>query len=61
VVAGQVDLATLVTHRLPLSRFPDALQLMHGDAGKVLLDPTLPETLPAAGTHMGGIPTVRTR
>lgn len=41
VVAGRVDLDGLVTHRLPLSGLPDALDLMRGDAGKVLLLPSL--------------------
>ncbi|WZH51048.1 MAG: alcohol dehydrogenase catalytic domain-containing protein [Nocardioides alkalitolerans] len=43
VVAGHVDLDRLVTHRLPLSGLPDALDLMRGDAGKVLLLPSLPD------------------
>jgi len=41
VVAGKVDLDGLITHRLPLSGLPEALQLMKGEAGKVLLDPSL--------------------
>lgn len=41
VVAGKVDLECLVTHRLPLSGLPRALDLMRGEAGKVLLDPSL--------------------
>ncbi|MEO9322753.1 alcohol dehydrogenase catalytic domain-containing protein [Nocardioides sp. C4-1] len=41
VVAGRVDLDGLVTHRLPLSGLPDALDLMRGDAGKVLLLPSM--------------------
>jgi threonine 3-dehydrogenase len=41
VVAGKVDLAGLVTHQLPLSGLPEALELMKGEAGKVLLDPSL--------------------
>lgn len=43
VVSGRVDLAGLVTHRLPLSGLPLALELMREDAGKVLLLPSLPE------------------
>ncbi|MBF4764373.1 alcohol dehydrogenase catalytic domain-containing protein [Nocardioides islandensis] len=43
VVAGQVDLASLITHRLPLSGLPEALDLMRGQAGKVVLDPALPD------------------
>jgi threonine 3-dehydrogenase len=41
VVAGKVDLEGLITHRLPLSGLPHALDLMRGEAGKVLLDPSL--------------------
>lgn len=52
VVSGQVDLATLVTHRLPLGGLPLALDLMRGEAGKVLLDPALPEE-PAPRTRTG--------
>lgn len=52
VVEGRVDLATLVTHRLPLGRFPDALRLMQGEAGKVLLDPALPETHSTIGLRV---------
>ncbi len=43
VITGKVDLDTLVTHRLPLGGLPEALELMFGRAGKVLLDPALPE------------------
>jgi threonine 3-dehydrogenase len=43
VVAGKVDLEALITHRLPLSGLPQALDLMRGEAGKVLLDPSLPD------------------
>jgi threonine 3-dehydrogenase len=46
VTSGSVDLASLVTHRLPLSGLPEALQLMRGDAGKVPLVPSLPDPLP---------------
>jgi threonine 3-dehydrogenase len=41
VAAGKVDLDALITHRLPISQLPRALELMRGDAGKVLLDPSL--------------------
>ncbi|WP_447644711.1 zinc-dependent alcohol dehydrogenase [Nocardioides zeae] len=50
VVAGHVDLDRLVTHRLPLSGLPDALDLMRGDAGKVLLLPSLPDAEVAVTT-----------
>lgn len=43
VVAGRVDLGSLVTHRLPISGLPAALDLMAGEAGKVLLLPGLPD------------------
>jgi threonine 3-dehydrogenase len=46
VIGGNVDLDALVTHRLPLSKFPEALELMRGEAGKVLLDPNLPDSGP---------------
>jgi len=41
VVSDKVDLEGLITHRLPLNGLPEALELMRGDAGKVLLDPSL--------------------
>lgn len=47
VVAGKVDLEGLITHRLPLSGLPHALDLMRGEAGKVLLDPSLADPEPA--------------
>lgn len=47
VVAGKVDLRGLITHELPLSGLPDALDLMKGEAGKVLLDPQLTDSVPA--------------
>lgn len=47
VVAGKVDLDALVTHRLPLSGLEEALELMNGQAGKVLLDPSMTDPLPA--------------
>lgn len=43
VVDGRIDLAALVTHRLPISSLPQALELMRGEAGKVILDPALPD------------------
>lgn len=43
VVAGKIDLESLITHRLPISQLPYALELMRGEAGKVLLDPSLPD------------------
>jgi threonine dehydrogenase-like Zn-dependent dehydrogenase len=43
VVAGSVDLELLVTHRLPLSRLPVALDLMRSEAAKVLLIPAMPD------------------
>lgn len=43
VVAGRIDLHPLVTHRLPLSRLPLALDLMRSEAAKVLLVPALPD------------------
>jgi threonine 3-dehydrogenase len=49
VVAGKVDLGSLVTHRLPISGLPDALGLMAGEAGKVLLLPGLPDAPPTSG------------
>jgi threonine 3-dehydrogenase len=52
VVAGSVDLDALVTHRLPISGLPEALELMRGEAGKVLLVPSMadPPTTGALGT-----------
>jgi threonine 3-dehydrogenase len=50
VVAGKVDLEGLITHRLPLSRLPHALDLIRGDAGKVLLDPALVDAAVPSGT-----------
>jgi threonine 3-dehydrogenase len=51
VVAGKVDIAGLITHRLPLSSLPEALELMKGEAGKVLLDPSLVDA-PASVEHV---------
>ncbi|MFC7363265.1 zinc-dependent alcohol dehydrogenase [Nocardioides astragali] len=50
IVAGRVDLEGLITHRLPLSALPEALELMKGEAGKVLLDPGLVDTAGPGGT-----------
>jgi threonine 3-dehydrogenase len=47
VVAGKVDLDGLITHRLPLGALPQALDLMRGEAGKVLLDPWRADPDPA--------------
>jgi threonine 3-dehydrogenase len=52
VVAGRVDLDRLITHRLPLSGLSDALDLMQGEAGKVLLLPSLPDPVPAGATEV---------
>jgi threonine 3-dehydrogenase len=41
VRSGRLDLDWLVTHRLPLSKADEAIQLLTGDAGKVLLLPSL--------------------
>jgi threonine 3-dehydrogenase len=41
VASGRLDLEALVTHRLPLTDFPRAIELLHGDSCKVLLDPEL--------------------
>ena len=43
VISGKVDLESLITHRLPISELPQALTLMREGAGKVLLDPSLPD------------------
>ena len=43
VSAQRLDLDVLVTHRMPLASFGEALDLLDGDAGKVLL---LPEVHP---------------
>lgn len=43
VDSGRVDLDSLITHRLPLSGLPRALELMASGAGKVLLVPALPD------------------
>ena len=41
VTSGRLDLGTLVTHRLALSQLPEAIELLDGEACKVLLDPAL--------------------
>jgi len=41
VSRGRLDLAGLVTHRMGLSGFQDALDLQGGDSGKVLLVPSI--------------------
>lgn len=40
-MAGKVDLEGLITHRLPISDLPKAIELIKGEAVKVLLDPLL--------------------
>jgi threonine 3-dehydrogenase len=47
VTSGRLDLGTLVTHRLALSQLPEAIELLDGEACKVMLDPSL-EGAPAA-------------
>lgn len=37
--AGRLDLDWLITHRMPLGGVDDAIGLLTGDAGKVLLVP----------------------
>jgi len=49
VVAGSVDLELLVTHRLPLSRLPMALDLVRSAPLKVLLIPAMPDEQAAVG------------
>ena len=44
VSAERLDLGRLVSHRLALADFGEALALLEGDAAKVLLLPGLPET-----------------
>ncbi|MCD2191924.1 alcohol dehydrogenase catalytic domain-containing protein [Actinomycetospora endophytica] len=39
VSAGRLDLSWLITHRLPLEALPDAVELLGGDAAKILLLP----------------------
>jgi threonine 3-dehydrogenase len=40
VESGKLDLSWLVTHRLPLTAVDEAINLLTGDAGKVLLMPS---------------------
>lgn len=47
VAAGRLDLAGLVSHRLPLDALPQALELMRSEAGKVVLSPNLPSSTAA--------------
>jgi threonine 3-dehydrogenase len=54
VVAGKVDLESLITHRLPLDALPAALDLMRGDAGKILLLPSLITTAQGSGLSARG-------
>jgi threonine 3-dehydrogenase len=42
IQSGRVDLDWLVTHRLPLRSAKEAVELLTGDAGKVLPIPDLP-------------------
>jgi threonine 3-dehydrogenase len=37
--SGRLDLEWLITHRMPLGRVDEAVDLLTGDAGKVLLVP----------------------
>jgi threonine 3-dehydrogenase len=39
--SGRLDLEWLITHRMPLGEVDDAVDLLTGDAGKVLLVPGL--------------------
>jgi threonine 3-dehydrogenase len=39
IADGRVDLSRIVTHRVPLERFGEALDLLSADAGKVILTP----------------------
>ncbi|MET0829960.1 MAG: L-threonine 3-dehydrogenase, partial [Microbacterium sp.] len=43
IQSGRVDLDWLITHRLPLHSADEAVHLLSGDAGKVLLIPALSE------------------
>jgi threonine 3-dehydrogenase len=40
VEAGRIDLSHIVTHRLPLTEFDHSIELLGGDAGKILLYPS---------------------
>jgi threonine 3-dehydrogenase len=37
--SGRLDLEWLITHRMPLGQVDEAVELLTGDAGKVLLMP----------------------
>jgi len=37
--SGRLDLDWLITHRMPLGQIDEAINLLTGDAGKVLLVP----------------------
>jgi threonine 3-dehydrogenase len=53
ITTGRVDLGSLVTHRLPLSGFGDALNLLDADAGKVTSGTkTLPSGYPSSAVLM---------
>ncbi len=40
LISGKVDLTKMITHRFPLSRFEEAMQVMKsGECGKILLKP----------------------
>ena len=39
VDAGRIDLTHIVTHRLPIAEFDRSIELLSGDAGKILLYP----------------------
>ncbi|WP_457949754.1 zinc-dependent alcohol dehydrogenase [Pseudarthrobacter sp. alpha12b] len=43
VASGELDLSNFITHRLPLSAFEEAIELLSQDACKVLLVPGLPD------------------
>jgi len=40
VDAGRIDLTGIVTHRLPIAEFDRSIELLSGDAGKILLYPS---------------------
>lgn len=41
VESGRLDSSWLITHRLPLSRVDDAIELLAGEANKILLIPSM--------------------
>jgi len=43
VESGRLDLSWLITHRLPLSRVDEAIELLAGEANKILLVPSMKE------------------